>query len=82
MTHVDTNPHNKAMALLKAIIERSPDSVVLSKRLFQQTRFASIRRAFALETWYQLRLLLRKNQRIAMNAQLKKGHAIYHDRLN
>ena len=72
ITRTATDPMDEAKKLIEEIITRSPDSVSMSKRLFHSTWNASVRCAFAIETWLQLKLLLGKNQRIALQSNFKK----------
>ncbi|MEO6699217.1 MAG: crotonase/enoyl-CoA hydratase family protein, partial [Paraperlucidibaca sp.] len=65
-THAD--PLSAARALAASIATRSPDSVAATKFLFQRAWSVSEGKAFCLERWYQLRLLLGKNQRVAVKA--------------
>lgn len=63
-THAD--PLTAARELAAQIASRSPDCVASTKFLFQRAWPASVTKAFWLERWYQLRLLLGKNQRVAV----------------
>lgn len=69
-THAD--PLTAARALAAELATRSPDSVAATKLLFQRAWPASESRAFGLERWYQLRLLLGRNQRLAIKAVQSK----------
>lgn len=60
------NAHQRAKELADALVERSPDALAGAKRLYQRA-FAKDWRALLLkETAYQWRILLGKNQRIAV----------------
>ncbi|MBP6219005.1 MAG: crotonase/enoyl-CoA hydratase family protein [Oligoflexales bacterium] len=72
VSRVCVDPLLEAQKLADEIKSRSPDSVAMTKRLFHSTWHATPRRAFAIETWLQLKLLLGKNQRIAMKANFNK----------
>ena len=72
VTHVSDNPFLEAQNLIDEIKTRSPDSVALTKKLFHSTWNKGTRWAFALETWFQLKLFLGKNQKIAMKSNFKK----------
>lgn len=66
ITETHAEPLIAARDLAAAIAMRSPDSVASTKFLFQRAWPASVAKAFCLERWYQLRLLLGKNQRVAV----------------
>lgn len=74
-THAD--PLTAARALAEQISTRSPDSVAATKFLFQRAWPASVNKAFCLERWYQLRLLLGRNQKLAVKAAQTKQPASY-----
>ena len=74
-THAD--PLAAAHALIEQIATRSPDSVAATKFLFQRAWPASVNKAFCLERWYQLRLLLGSNQKLAVKAAQTKQPASY-----
>ncbi|MEE4295890.1 MAG: hypothetical protein V2J20_04655, partial [Wenzhouxiangella sp.] len=61
-----------ALTLAETISAHSPDAVAAAKRLFQQTRVISERRALRRERWLQLKVLLGSNQREAMKARMEK----------
>lgn len=77
-THAD--PLAAAHALVTEITTRSPDSVAATKFLFQRAWPASANKAFCLERWYQLRLLLGRNQKQAVKAAQTKQPATYGSR--
>ncbi|MEE4638105.1 MAG: crotonase/enoyl-CoA hydratase family protein [Wenzhouxiangella sp.] len=72
ITRIDDDPLNAALALAETIAAHSPDAVAAAKRLFQQTRVLSERRALRRERWLQLKVLLGSNQREAMKARMEK----------
>lgn len=74
-THAD--PLAAAQAFAAQLIARSPDSVAATKLLFQRAWPASVCKAFRLERWYQLRLLLGRNQRVAVQRAQGKAEAAY-----
>lgn len=74
-THAD--PLAAARDLAAALATRSPDSVAATKLLFQRAWPASVAKAFRLERWYQLRLLLGRNQRQAVKAVQGKAPATF-----
>ncbi|SFF50717.1 Enoyl-CoA hydratase/carnithine racemase [Fontimonas thermophila] len=72
VTEVADDPLGAAQALARAIAARSPDAVALAKRLFQQSWHASERRALRIESALQLKLLLGRNHREAVRANMEK----------
>lgn len=70
-THAD--PLAAARTLAGQLIARSPDSVASTKLLFQRAWPASVAKAFCLERWYQLRLLLGRNQKLSIKAVQTKS---------
>ncbi|MDP1776715.1 MAG: enoyl-CoA hydratase-related protein, partial [Moraxellaceae bacterium] len=72
VTELHDDPLTAARELAQTLIMRSPDSVAATKFLFQRAWPASVCKAFMLERFYQLRLLLGKNQRIAVKAATEK----------
>ena len=77
-THAD--PLAAAHALIAKIATRSPDSVAATKFLFQRAWPASVNKAFCLERWYQLRLLIGRNQKQAVKAAQSKLEPKYGQR--
>ncbi|MFW5815977.1 MAG: crotonase/enoyl-CoA hydratase family protein [Wenzhouxiangella sp.] len=72
ITRIDDDPLEAALALAETISAHSPDAVAAAKRLFQQTRVLSERRALRRERWLQLKVLLGSNQREAMKARMEQ----------
>lgn len=62
VTRCVEEPVDEAIKVAKEIIERSPDSVAATKRLFQETWMASEKRCLEIETELQLKLLGSWNQ--------------------
>ena len=74
ISKVSTDPVGEAEALASVIVEKSPDAIAATKYLFNKTWKKDTRGALLWERITQLRLLGRKNQRIAMaNGLAKKG---------
>lgn len=74
ISKVSENPLADAEALAQTICEKSPDAIAATKYLFKKTWKKDTRSALLWERLTQLRLLGRKNQRIAMaNGMAKKG---------
>lgn len=66
-----------AMALEQAgqLLERSPDTVAATKRLFRKSWASGAGRALARESLYQVRILRGSNQRIAVRRQMGEDAA-------
>ena len=71
ITSVSDKPLELAMQLAEQISERSPDAVAAVKKLYQQNWFKSEWVILAKESYYQLRILMGKNQNRAVKRQLK-----------
>ncbi len=70
ITHVSDEPLQDAMQLAGQITERSPDAVAAVKKLFQKNWFRSEWLILAKESYYQIKILLGKNQHKAVKKQL------------
>ncbi len=75
ISKVSDDPMADAQALAQDIAQKSPDAVAATKYLFKKTWKKDTRGALLWERITQLRLLGRKNQRIAMKNGLSKGKA-------
>ena len=62
--------------LAAQIIERSPDAVAAVKKLYQQNWFKAEWMMLAKESYYQLKILLGKNQKRAVKRQLNPENNI------
>jgi len=71
ITQVSENPMEQAMQLVGQIAERSPDAVAAVKKLYQQNWFKAEWKMLAKESYYQVKILMGKNQNRAVNKQLK-----------
>jgi len=69
-TGMSGDPLKQAMQLVEQITERSPDAVAAVKRLYQKTWFRAEWLMLARESYYQLKILLGKNQNRAVKKQL------------
>jgi len=68
------DPMAEAEALAKIICEKSPDAIAATKYLFKKTWKADTNKALRWERWVQGRLLMRKNNKIAIaNGLRAKG---------
>ncbi len=70
ITQVSDEPLQQAMQLAKQITERSPDAVAAVKKLYQQNWFKAEWLILAKESYYQIKILLGKNQNRAVKKQL------------
>jgi len=70
ITGVSDVPLAQARQLVEQIIERSPDAVAAVKKLYQQNWFSAEWILLAKESYYQLKILLGKNQKRAVKRQL------------
>lgn len=71
-TRISQTPMAEAEQLAQQICQQSPDQTAAVKRLFYKTWKAGVRRALLWERWIQLRLLGRRNNRIALYNGTKK----------
>lgn len=72
ITEVSDEPLLAARALAEKLASRSPDCVAATKFLYQRTWTARACVAFFWERWYQVKLLMGKNQRIAVKSVQQK----------
>jgi enoyl-CoA hydratase/carnithine racemase len=70
ITHVSDDPLETAIQLVEQLAERSPDAVAALKKLYQQNWFKAEWLMLAKESYYQLKILLGKNQSLAVKKQL------------
>jgi enoyl-CoA hydratase/carnithine racemase len=70
ISQVCDEPLQQAMQLAGQIRERSPDAVAAVKKLYQQNWFKADWVILAKESYYQLKILLGKNQNRAVRKQL------------
>jgi enoyl-CoA hydratase/carnithine racemase len=70
ITGVSDEPLQQAMQLASQITERSPDAVAAVKKLYQQNWFKAEWLMLAKESYYQVKILLGKNQNRAVKKQL------------
>jgi enoyl-CoA hydratase/carnithine racemase len=67
---VSDDPLQHAMDLVEQITERSPDAVAATKKLFHRNWYKAEWLILAKESYYQVRMLLGKNQQRAVKKQL------------
>ncbi len=77
VTQVSEFPLESAKALANQLIERSPDTNHLIKKVYHNLWGMSERRVLAKETLNQIKILLGKNQRIAVKKALGKDGLEY-----
>jgi enoyl-CoA hydratase/carnithine racemase len=65
VTELADDPQARALELAAALIDRSPDALAAAKKLYYSAWREPVWLALARETWYQLRILAGRNQRIA-----------------
>ena len=65
VTELADDPLARAMELAAALIDRSPDALAAVKKLYYSSWREPAWLALARETWYQIRILAGRNQRIA-----------------
>ena len=70
ITDVSDEPMKQAMQLATQISERSPDAVAAVKKLYHKTWFKPEWLMLARESYYQVRILMGKNQNRAVKKQL------------
>jgi len=71
VTEVSDEPLQQALQLAAQIEERSPDAVAALKKLYQENWFRSEWLMLAKESYYQVKIMLGKNQQRAVKRQLK-----------
>ncbi|WP_100658374.1 crotonase/enoyl-CoA hydratase family protein [Alteromonas flava] len=70
ITQVHEQPLDAATTLANALVNRSPDTNKTVKRLYQKIWNGRERRILAQETFNQIRIILGKNQRIAVQREM------------
>jgi enoyl-CoA hydratase/carnithine racemase len=76
ITDVSDEPLQQAMQLASQITQRSPDAVAAVKKLYQQNWFKAEWLILAKESYYQVKILLGKNQNRAVKRQLDPGKKV------
>jgi enoyl-CoA hydratase/carnithine racemase len=80
VTRLADDPLAEAETLAAELLTRSPDSVSATKRLLDQSWFATEYGALAAERRWQRRLMGGKNQRIAVQNNMKKAETPFEPR--
>ena len=70
ISDVSDDPLHRAKAFAAQIAERSPDAVAAVKKLYRKNWFKAERAMLAKESYYQVKILLGKNQHKAVKKQL------------
>lgn len=71
ITGVVDQPLQQAKDLVEQIVERSPDAIAAVKKLYHQNWFKADWLMLAKESYYQLKILMGKNQKRAVKKQFK-----------
>lgn len=71
ITQLAEKPLDEAQQLAEQIADRSPDAIAALKKLYHQNWFKAEWKMLAKESYYQLKILLGKNQSRAVKKQLK-----------
>ncbi|MFV0544420.1 MAG: crotonase/enoyl-CoA hydratase family protein [Marinicella pacifica] len=82
ITHIHDNPLTAAEALVAELVKHSPDAVAGAKKLFNRSWTGSRGMALFRESWYQIRNLTSKNNRIKIWNQTHEAdeHKAFKDR--
>lgn len=80
VTWVDDDPMARALAFADELLKRSPDALAAIKLSTHKSWSASIRSLLCRESWYQLRLLLGANFRLAAAREQGKTDKPYRPR--
>lgn len=80
ITTINENPEQAAMSLALELAERSPDAIAAVKKLYLNNWHNNDSTMLGKETWYQIRILKGRNQKIAQ-ANSRGQSAPYADRL-
>jgi enoyl-CoA hydratase/carnithine racemase len=79
VTHIDFNPHDKAMALAKVIAAKNPHTIRGAKRLCNAIGHMSDQDLLKLETEEQLKVMRTPNQIEAVMANMEKRTPVFVD---
>ncbi len=72
VTHINEQPFDAAKILVEELLQNSPDANAAIKKLLQKSWWSSPAMTLFRESYYQIKILLGKNQRIAVQRQLSK----------
>ncbi|QBY04958.1 crotonase/enoyl-CoA hydratase family protein [Thalassotalea sp. HSM 43] len=81
LTELDDKPLQRAIEFAQSLCQRSPDTLAASKKLYHKSWTDKPWRWLMRESWYQIKILLAKNQRIAVKRQqsIDKGEQASRD---
>ncbi len=74
VTEVCDNPMERAVQIAQEIKHFSPDAIAGVKKLYNHSTWRSQAYALAKESWYQIRILMGKNQRIKTYNETHDSH--------
>lgn len=77
VTELHEDPNARGKALLEELCRRSPDSIAAVKKLYHKAWHHNDGGMLARETWYQLRILTGKNQKIAVKRETTQKDLSY-----
>ena len=80
ISEVSDDPYRDALLFAEEICKRSPDAVSAVKKLYHKAWHSNDRAILAKESFFQWRMLLGKNQRIATKKQLGDNKVSYKNR--
>jgi enoyl-CoA hydratase/carnithine racemase len=72
VSEVSENPFEDAMTLAKQLVERSPDALAACKKIYNNSWTSSQGMALFRESFYQIKILFGKNQRIAVKKEKER----------
>ena len=75
VTHLSDDPLQAAKSLATELIANSPDANAAIKKLLRKSWWSSAAMTLLRESYYQIKILFNKNQRIAVQRQLNKDKA-------
>ncbi|GLX80852.1 crotonase/enoyl-CoA hydratase family protein [Thalassotalea eurytherma] len=73
VTHLSDNPIEHAQTLAQELLNRSPDALAAVKKLYKKSWWSGPGFALFRESWYQIKVLMGKNQRIAVKREMSDG---------
>ncbi|GEA10558.1 hypothetical protein KUL49_09330 [Alteromonas sp. KUL49] len=77
VTHLDDDPIKAAEALANKLLNRSPDAIRIIKGMYHKIWCSKGRKILAKESLNQVKILLGKNQRIAVKRETGKPETPY-----
>jgi enoyl-CoA hydratase/carnithine racemase len=82
ITQVNNEPLAQAQKMAEVICQQSPDSIAATKKLYNKSWASTLGITLLRESYYQIKILLGKNQKIKTYNQLhpEKVSKAFHDR--